>query len=139
MLKIEPIFQQTNSDCGKACVAMVLDYHKVPLKGVECLANAIDGVQVRTIEAFFREKGFTVTSGNFTYKLLEHFYNKKVPVICLLQDHYVLVKEVKSFRIVYNCPIKGEVKCTAHQFKKKWHNQVDGDVLFNWGIACMTC
>lgn len=137
MLKIDPILQQTNSDCGKACIRMVLEYYGSNLRGLDSLANAIDGVQVRTIEAYMRERGFPVASGNFNYNLLSYFHDRKVPVICLLRDHYVVVKHVKDYRIVYNCPIEGEVSCTANQFKKKWAAEVDGDVLFNWGIACM--
>lgn len=134
-LKIPPILQQGNSDCGKACVSMVLNYYDVRVRGVESLANNLDGVQVRTIESFFRERGMMVVSGNFNISHLKHFVDVKVPVICLLNDHYVLVKSYFDYRVIYNCPIEGEKKVTARQFLKQWRTVIDGDVLYCWGIA----
>lgn len=135
MLKIEPILQKTNSDCGKACAIMVLQYYGVQLRGMDSLANVIDGVQVRTLEAFFREKGFSCASGNFTNKLLEHFVLKKVPVICLLDGHYVVVTNVKNNRVTYNCPIEGQKTRTMHQFYKQWKCCSEDSMLIRWAIA----
>lgn len=135
MLKIEPVLQKTNSDCGKACAIMVLNYYETPLRGIDSLSNVIDGVQVRTLEAFFREKGFCIASGNFNNKLLEHFILKKVPVICLLDGHYVVVTNVKNNRVTYNCPIEGEKTRTMRQFYKQWSCLSEDSILLHWGIA----
>ncbi len=114
---------------------MVLNYFNLKHRGLESLANALDGVQVRTLESFFREKGMMVVSGNFNTKYLNYFTENKVPVICLLNDHYVLAKCVRDYRVTYNCPIKGEIVEPLTRFNKKWRTTIDGDVLYCWGIA----
>jgi len=134
-LAIEPVFQQGNSDCGKACAEMVLNYFKLRHRGLESLANAVDGVQVRTLESFFREKGMMVVAGNFNNKLLSQFTQNKIPVICLLDDHYVLARGIRDYRVLYNCPIKGEQLDPVARFKRKWRTTIDGDTLYSWGIA----
>ncbi len=135
MINIPPILQTTTSDCGKACMAMVLKYYNCPERSLDSFPSAVDGMQVRTIESYFRERGFCVMAGNFNYGMLSHFISKKCPVICLIEDHYVVVKGIKHYRIHYNCPMLGEKCITATHFKRIWLNETDGSVLFNWAIA----
>lgn len=134
-IPISPVFQQGNSDCGKACAEMVLTHFGIKHRGLESLANALDGVQVRTLESFFREKGMMVVAGNLNSKHLKYFTENKVPVICLLNDHYVLARGIYDYRVLYNCPIKGEQLDPLSRFVKKWRTTIDGDVLYCWGIA----
>lgn len=135
MMKIDPVYQTGSTDCGKACLTMLLNYHKKNLKGLDALANSLDGVQVRTIESYLREKGFQVISGNFNYAFLCHFITRKTPVICLLDDHYVLVKGVEHYKVIFNCPVLGEKKISATHFRRCWFNDSDGACLLNWAIA----
>lgn len=135
IIPIEPVFQTGNSDCGKACAEMVLTHFNIKHRGLDSLANALDGVQVRTLESFFREKGMMVVSGNFNTKHLNYFTENKIPVICLLDDHYVLARGIRDYRVHYNCPIKGEQIVPLKRFMNKWRTTIDGDVLYCWGIA----
>jgi ABC-type bacteriocin/lantibiotic exporter with double-glycine peptidase domain len=132
------ILQKKSTDCGVACVEMVLEYFKINKRGLESLANSIDGVQVRTIESFLREKGMHVIAGNLNYAHLKHFMDYKVPIICLQKDHYVVAKYVADYSIYYNCPIQGECKIRCKQFMREWWNEKDGEVLTNWGIIAWT-
>jgi ABC-type bacteriocin/lantibiotic exporter with double-glycine peptidase domain len=135
VIPVEPVFQTGNSDCGKACAEMVLSYFNIKHRGLESLANALDGVQVRTLESFFREKGMLVIAGNFNTKHLKYLTENKIPVICLLNDHYVLARGIADYRVHYNCPIKGEQIDPLTRFNKKWRTTIEGDVLYCWGIA----
>jgi hypothetical protein len=65
ILPVEPIHQKTDSDCGVACVEMLLNYFETNKRGISGLSCALDGLQVRTIESFLREKGFCLVSGNY--------------------------------------------------------------------------
>lgn len=128
------ILQKKSTDCGKACVEMILEYFGVNKRGLESLANSIDGVQVRTIESYFREKGLYVIAGNLNIASLKSFLDRKIPVICLQRDHYVIAKYIADYSIYYNCPIQGECKIRLKQFFRDWWNEKDGEVLMNWGI-----
>lgn len=136
-MKIEPVYQKSDSDCGRACIEMILNYYLVNTRGLTSLSCAIDGVQLRTIESFLREKGFCVIAGNFDIKLLRYYVKSGVPIICLLQDHYVLVTGFEGRQIIYNCPMNGEQRQSIISFKRDWWNLGDS-ILFNWGIvACI--
>lgn len=129
------IYQSKESDCGVACVQMVLLYYLVNNRGVTSLANAIDGVQVRTIESYLREKGLHVISGNMDLTTLRHFVKRKIPVIILFTGHYVVITGFANKSVQYNCPIDGPKSIGINSFKKRWFNIYDGVALFNWGIA----
>jgi ABC-type bacteriocin/lantibiotic exporter with double-glycine peptidase domain len=132
-MDISPIYQNGDSDCGVACLQMLLNYHKVRRHG--SLANAVDGVQIRTIESFLREKGLQVVAGNMTIHLLKYFVARKLPIICLIDGHYVLVKGFEPRKIIYNCPALGELKESLVKFNKKWFNTHDGNCLTSWAIV----
>lgn len=132
---IEPVLQKNDSDCGVACVQMVLNYYQDNHRGIQSLTNTVDGVQVRTIESFFREKGYMVVSGNLDLRLLRQFIKLKVPVICLTQGHYIVIVGTYRDKIIYNCPINGQTIESTIKFKKKWTNISDGACLINWGIV----
>lgn len=134
MLKIEPIYQRTDSDCGIACLQMVLTYFDANKRGISALSTAIDGLQVRTLESYLRERGFCVISGNLNMKLLKYAVKLNMPAICLTEEHYVVVKGFEGRSIIYNCPKNGEIKESTYSFNKRWHNYSDDAVLYNWGI-----
>jgi ABC-type bacteriocin/lantibiotic exporter with double-glycine peptidase domain len=135
MLTIEPIYQKHDSDCGVACVQMVLNYYQTNNRGIHSLTSSIDGVQARTIESYLREKGFMIVSGNMDLKLLRYYIKAKTPIICLIEGHYIVVTGFDKRKIVYNCPANGQVIESLAKFKKKWFNISDGACLVNWGIA----
>jgi len=132
-MDISPIYQNGDSDCGVACIQMLLNYHKVRKNG--SLANAVDGVQIRTIESYLREKGLYVIAGNMTTAILKHFVKQKLPIICLIDGHYVLVKGFVPRKIIYNCPVSGEVVESLVKFNSKWFNDHDGNCLTSWAIV----
>lgn len=134
-MNIEPVFQSSESDCGVACVQMVCNHMLLKNRGISGLSSSIDGLQIRTIESFFREKGCCVVSGNMDIKLLKHYIKSNIPVIVLTFDHYVLVTGFEGRRIIYNCPMEGRVSKSVINFKKQWMRVWDDTVLFNWGIA----
>lgn len=135
ILQVPIITQKTDSDCGIACVSMVLEYYKANNRGITSLSSGIDGVQVRTIESFLREKGFAVCSGNMDMQLIKHFIKQKIPVITLLDNHYIIIKGFENRKIIYNDPMKGEIYESQVKFNKRWFNISDGAHLINWGIV----
>lgn len=135
MLNIEPVFQQLDSDCGVACVQMILDWVNVNRRGINSLSTAIDGLQARTIESFLREKGLCVVSGNLDIKSLKYYLKRGIPAICLVCDHYVVVKGFLPRKVVYNCPLKGEIQESLAKFRKNWFKLADDQTLVNWGIV----
>ena len=135
MLEIQPIFQRLDSDCGVACLQMVLDWFEVRNRGITGLSTAIDGLQIRTMESFLREKGLCVVSGNLDISTLKHYVRHSIPVICLVHDHYVVVKGFLPRKVVYNCPEKGEIQESLAKFKKNWFKLADDQTLVNWGIV----
>lgn len=134
MLHIEPIYQRLDCDCGVACVQMLLNWLEQNKRGIMGLGSVIDGLQVRTIESFLREKGLRVISGNLDIHMLRHHVRQGSPVICLVTDHYVLVKGFIPRKIIYNCPMDGEKTESIAKFKKRWATTSDY-TLINWGIA----
>lgn len=134
---IKPVLQKTDSDCGLACCIMILDYYQKPYKKTHHihLSNELDGLQVRTIESFFRERNFRVISGNMHISFLRYFIKIKIPIICLISGHYVLVTGFSGRKIRYNCPIKGETTESIIAFNRIWWNNADGTYLLNWAIA----
>jgi ABC-type bacteriocin/lantibiotic exporter with double-glycine peptidase domain len=129
------IYQMKDSDCGVACVQMVLGYYGINNRGVTSLANVIDGVQIRTIEAFFREKGCLVISGNMDIDTLRYYVKRKIPIIILFAGHYVVLVGFANRSVHYNCPLQGPKSLSISRFKKLWFNILDGACLFNWGIV----
>lgn len=134
-MNVPTIYQTKDSDCGVACVQMLMLYYSINSRGVTSLANAIDGVQVRTIESFFREKGLHVISGNMDIATLRFFVRKSIPIIVLFAGHYVVLTGFENKSVQYNCPIEGPKSIGIGAFKKRWWNLSDGVALVNWGIA----
>lgn len=135
ILQVPIVIQKTASDCGVACVQMMLDYYQTNNRGVQSLSSSIDGLQVRTIESFLREKGFSVISGNMNMEFIRYFIRNKIPVITLLNNHYIIIKGFGNRRIIYNDPEKGEIYEGVIKFNKHWYNISDGAHLINWGVA----
>lgn len=134
MLNIEPVYQRLDSDCGVACVQMILNWLEQNKRGIGGLGSVIDGLQVRTIESYLREKGLRVISGNFDIHMLRHHVRQGAPVICLVRDHYVLVKGFRPRKVLFNCPVRGEVEESLIRFRKRW-SMISDRTLVNWGIA----
>ena len=135
ILQVPVVLQKTSSDCGVACVQMMLDYHKMNTRGILSLSSTIDGLQVRTIESFLREKGFSVVAGNMNLNFIKYCIKNKIPVITLLDNHYIIIKGFQNRKILYNDPEKGEMSESVIKFNKRWFNISDGAHLINWGIT----
>jgi hypothetical protein len=135
MLKVPILTQKTDHDCGITCVEMILAYFNINNRGISSLSSIIDGLQVRTIESYFREKGCNVISGNMNIETLRYFIRNKTPVITLLDNHYIIIKGFANRKIIYNDPESGEVYESLAKFKKRWWNISDGSTLVAWGIA----
>lgn len=135
ILQVPIATQKSDSDCGVACVSMLLEYYKMNNRGIQSLSSSIDGLQVRTIESFLREKGFSVVSGNMNMDFIRYCIRKKIPVITLLENHYIIIKGFGNRKIIYNDPEKGEIYEGVVKFNRRWFNISDGAHLINWGIA----
>lgn len=116
-------------------MSMLLEYYQANNRGITSLASGIDGLQVRTIESFLRDKGFSVCSGNMDMALIKHLIKRKLPVITLVDNHYIIIKGFQNRKIIYNDPMRGEIYENQTKFNKRWYNISDGAHLINWGIV----
>jgi hypothetical protein len=114
---------------------MILDWFGVSNRGITGLSTAIDGLQVRTIESFLREKNLCVVAGNLDIGLLKHYVRQGIPAICLVHNHYVVVKGFLPRKVVYNCPLQGEIRESLTKFRKNWVKLADDQTLVNWGVV----
>lgn len=135
-----------DAHCGAVCAAVVLDlcgYH--PDEATERVAKmlpvtAMDGVDPRTMEAFFRRQGLRVQSGEMTIADLRHHTEQGRPVVCLVKDnggHWVVVTGVVRRSVCYHCPIEGEQVKSRTVWAAGWYD-VDrfGTEYRGFGITC---
>lgn len=131
--------QADNYDCGDTIFRVVCQHHGWT-PSAEHLSTPIDGTDPRTLEAAFHKLGRFVRSGTFDLEDLQHFTDKKQPVICLVQydgtGHYVAVHKVNTKTVHLHCPIRGPIKSTRSQFLADWHDLDRFSHRFHqWGIA----
>lgn len=135
--QIKPVLQDNEYDCGICCIRMFMQRYGVKPRGLDYLRNQIDGINVRQVEAFLRENGFEIFSGNFTLGLMKWSLYGKMPIIALLEHHYVVIVgyETRSRKVQYLCPIEGKKSMAIAEFKKRWRNFNDGAAMIHWGIC----
>lgn len=124
MIDILDVRQEDEFDCGWATVEAVCQYFKVYIHRNRMLkllgTNGINGTDPRIIEAFLRNEGFNVLSGNMTIEDLKSFTKNNRPVIAMVTfndiGHYVVVKGVKRKRVYYQDPTSGPKSMKIEDF-----------------------
>lgn len=105
-------------------------------------ANPMDGVDPRTMEAFFRSLGWPVQSGNMTHEDLRFHCSLNRPVVCLVTydgyGHWVVVYDVTPRVVRFFCPVVGCVKASSNKFAATWVDTDRGGVKFTgFGVVVL--
>lgn len=121
------IYQQDETDCGVACISMILKHYKteIPIHKL----REISGTDILGTSALGIKKCFSVL--NFSTQAIkadDHVWQEKdltLPLIAhvLLDNsylHYVVVYKVKGNTLFIADPAKGKVKITVAEFAKEW-------------------
>ncbi len=141
MIALSDIRQKLSYDCGHAAVACVIDLfgRRCP-KLIERLGTTpIDGTDPRQIEAYFRQEGFCVQSGDFTVEDLKYHTGSSRPVIVLVKlhgGHYLVVAGVRRGFVYFQDPDTGPARMRIADFEEAW-SSVDrmGAIYDKFGIA----
>lgn len=132
------IRQTSGHDCGAACAHAICSYfdplfHAGSLDSLN--VNSVDGCDPRTLERFFRNRGFKVVSGEMTIDDLRYHSDRSRPVIVPLAGHYVVVCQALPRTIHVHDPLTGPRKLPAKSFVKSWQDHDRIEAFVNWGIA----
>ncbi len=153
LLALPNVLQRRGWDCGVAatkCAHQFLSAEDLPLFSyVRPLgSNSFDGTPPANIEAFFRDRGFSVTAGEMTPAVLQAFTRLGRPVLCPFQQdraetfqsgHWVVVRGCDGQTVWYQDVSFGPVKAPVAEFLRRWHD-VDafGNHFLMYGIAVGT-
>ena len=115
------IEQQSSSDCGVACLAMIGRYWGKPF-GINSLRNLADvgraGVSLKRLATTAEKLGFHAKPVRASLSALTDQTN---PWIAHWQgDHYVVVYKVKGNRVLMADPAVGRRWFSARDFQKGW-------------------
>lgn len=125
MLKIKPILQQGNSDCGSACIATILDYYgkEVSIRKISEEAGT-DGAGTSGVGIIKAAKKYGLTCTGILVTEKDKLDGFPFPAIFHIktenQEHYVVPYKIKKGRIYYNDPAKGLTSDLLVEFNKKW-------------------
>lgn len=137
-LKIKPVFQRDEFDCGAAVLEMLIRFHggKVP-SDLLSLCCPQDGLQPDAVKAVLQRQWGHYTSSIMTLGILGGFVRDGKPVLCPLNPpgadcgHWVIVCGVGR-RVHYVCPWHGEGSLSANEWLEAWAND---DVFPCWGVT----
>jgi ATP-binding cassette subfamily B protein len=117
------LLQLSETDCGAACLAMILRYfgRHVSINRLRDLANVSrEGASLYSIAEAAETLGFHTRGVRAFY---EHLEKVELPAIAHWEGfHYVVLYEVKPDRVVVADPAIGLRKMTREQFEKGWTN-----------------
>jgi ABC-type bacteriocin/lantibiotic exporter with double-glycine peptidase domain len=132
--------QKADHDCGRAAVMSVLMHYgyersmaKLAADGMPCCETY--GTRPEAIEQFFFHR-CNVISGTLNIAHLKYFTRYGYPVICAVEDHWVVVDEVSRSKVVYMDPETGkhEQKKIA-EFSEWWRDHGRFTTLHRFGIV----
>lgn len=137
ILQIPDVRQQSDFDCGAACIEAVLQLGgRTP---PDSLANPVQGMAPDTLEAVLRSVGVRVISGTMCVDDLKHFTRGGRPVICptdIEGGHWVIVAGVGRGRVHYHDPDAGMQSVAESKWRSLWCGSTRfGHAFDRWGIA----
>lgn len=122
--------QEDSWSCGAVASAVALEIVGFdPVAASETVraglaVTPLDGVDPRTIEAFFRRFGLGVQSGDMDVADLVHHCAVGRPVIALITfdsvGHWVVVYAASNRWVHYHCPVRGLVRESVSKFRGQW-------------------
>lgn len=116
--KVPVIMQMEALECGAACLAMIMAYHKkwVPLEKVrEDCGVSRDGSRASNIVKAARKYGFQTKAHSYGIKVLQ----EKVTYPAIIHwnfNHFVVLVKLKKKWAVINDPARGTVKVPMEEF-----------------------
>jgi HlyB family type I secretion system ABC transporter len=115
------IQQQSTSDCGAACLAMISQYwgKKFSINMLRNLANVgLAGASLKSLAAAAESLGYQARPVRASFSRL---VDQKHPWIAHWQgDHYVVVYQVKRNRVWISDPAVGRKKLSVKDFQAGW-------------------
>jgi len=115
------LLQLSETDCGAACLAMVLRYYRknVSINRLRDLANVSrDGASLHSISEAAEVLGFQTRGIQASF---EHLKKVGLPAIAHWEGfHFVVLYEVGPDRVVIADPATGLRKLTREEFNKGW-------------------
>jgi ABC-type bacteriocin/lantibiotic exporter with double-glycine peptidase domain len=123
--------QKTSTDCGPACVKMVLNYYKIKynyreiLKGTKCTED--EGISGRTLAKFLRSKGIKSEYREYvTYDQVKEMVDNGHPVIVAWfsptpGNHWSVMTYAGKNKITLQDPTTGKKRhMTVEEFDRVW-------------------
>jgi ATP-binding cassette subfamily B protein len=121
--RYQALLQLSETDCGAACLAMILRYfgRHVSINRLRDLANVSrEGASLYSIAEAAETLGFHTRGVRALYEQLEKV---ELPAIAHWEGfHYIVLYEVKPDRVVVADPAVGLRKMTRAEFEKGWTN-----------------
>ena len=143
MKPLPNVKQGTDYDCGLAVVQSVLMGYgwsravaELEVREIPCDPHY--GTRPEAIEAHLRNH-FCTISGEMTIGDLRHFVRQGRPVICAVEDHWIVVDAVERNAVIYMDPATGRhERKTLAKFAAWWHDQHRFVAFGNLGICPWT-
>lgn len=122
LIRRYPFFaQQSQSDCGAACLAMVGRYwnKRFSINYLRDIANVDrNGASLRGLVAAAESMGFSTRPVKAS---LDQLAKQKLPAIAHWQDkHYVVVYEITRNRVIISDPAFGQQSLSHNKFRTGW-------------------
>lgn len=116
-MRVPVILQQSNAECGAACLAMIVSWFGRRTSVAEChqcISSGRDGVKASVIARVARELGLRTRSYSGEP---EHFRLVQLPAIVFWEfNHYVVVERWSPQRVDIIDPAVGRRRLTAEEF-----------------------
>ncbi len=115
------LLQLSETDCGAACLAMILRYYgkHVSINRLRDLANVSrEGATLHSVAEAAESLGFHTRGIRAAY---EHLLKVELPAVAHWEGfHYIVLYEARPDRVVVADPAIGLRKLTREQFEKGW-------------------
>ncbi|MBI4617612.1 MAG: peptidase domain-containing ABC transporter [Planctomycetes bacterium] len=125
MLLFPHVQQQDESDCGAACLAILLACRgkRVSLARLRDLANVTtEGASMASLAEAARRLGFTARGMELSYEVLSRY---PLPAIAHWEgNHYVVLYRVSRTHAWVSDPALDRIRYTRAQFERSWTGRV---------------
>lgn len=143
VLTFPTVLQAKTYDCSAACAKAVEQHYGTtrPLAFyVTGLAvDSANGCDPRTLDRFFRRRGYGVIAGEMTVDDLRFHTSRDRPVVVPVTfdgaGHYVVVYRVARDRVRIADPWCGSVSLRREAFESAWRDHDAVETFRRWGIA----
>lgn len=142
MIKIQPILQRCDYDCGSAVMDCVIRYWGVRTSvAVLNLSHPITGTSPDVIEAVLRKAGLRIISGPMTVIDLQNHCRLERPILCPVTTddgvgHWVCVIGVQRGRVYFHDPLVGQRSLKVADWDAGWRDTShSGHEYDKWAIV----